>query len=134
MSQEIIIAERIVRTGSATSAVRKLVVVNGAGKDKVEQLLDTPITKMEWAPEFRHGANHVPVEQYGFMVEGTTYERFADATSVVLEMHSVKVIEMVGHQIYVQKALNILRGTEKLRTVDLPETAMKSIRWAKKAA
>jgi len=127
-----LVAERIVRTGSATSSTRKIVLVNGTGREKVEKLLDTPITKMQWGPEFRHGANHIPVEQYAFTVDGVTYERFADATAVVLKKHKVTVLEFEGgaHQIYVQRALNVLRGDEKLRTVTLPESAAPAIKQA----
>lgn len=116
-------ADRITRTGRATSEFRQLVVHQGDDR----RVLSTPITKLKLAPEeFRHGGKHTPVEQYAFQVRGTTYERFADATAAVMKVHHVELApnEVLDAQIYVQRAVAILEGRDQLRILsEVPETA-----------
>lgn len=117
-------ADRIARTGSATTPTRKIVVYTGSGKNEIREVLTTPITKIEWGLQFRYGAAHTPVEQYAFQVGKTVYERFADATAAVLKRHHVKLPVLGTHQIYVRRALDILAGVDELRVLaELPDTA-----------
>ena len=51
---------KIHRTGTITSPFRQLIVTQGAGRDKVETVLGTPIEKVSAGVLFRHGAGHVP--------------------------------------------------------------------------
>jgi len=110
MDNQPLVAERIVRTGSANTPTRKLVVVNGSGRDKTEQVLEPAIEKVESPPQFRHGNSHIPIEQYGFRVNGVTYERFADAAAIVMGLNRVQVAsELAQLQIYVRGALVRMR-------------------------
>jgi hypothetical protein len=117
------------RTGSATSAIRQIVAVSGHGKQAVEKVLSTPITKITWAPEFRHGGSHKPIEQYCFEVRGKRYERFADATAVVMKIHHIAIApnEVESAQQYVKQAVAILEGKAPLRVLsatDVPQDAV----------
>jgi len=114
------IVDRITRTGSATSPIRQLVAWQG----KEDTVLGTPITKIEWPMEFRHGGSHIPVEQYAFQVTNRgktrTYARFADATAVVMKIHNVEIAgnEMENAQIYVKRAVAILEGRDQLQVIE----------------
>lgn len=120
------IVDFVRRTGSATSAMRQIVVVQGEGKNAVETVLKTPIEKIEWGTAFRNGASHVPIEQYAFRVGVKTVERFADATALVLKRHNVTVAGVLeDHQAYVQKAIAILNGTEELKLLSEVPTEAK---------
>lgn len=111
MAQKITASIR--RTGRSTSAIRQLVAVS---PDGTETVLSTPIEKVSFGLAFRHGGRAVPVEQYAFKVLGKTYERFADAASIVLKRHHVTLEgDLSDHQEYVQRAIKILRGEEQLR-------------------
>lgn len=106
------------RTGTATAPFRQLEVIQGEGKRAVRRVLSTPITKLGWAPAFRHGASAVPMEQYCFEVDGKVVERFADATAMVLKKHHVILDENVPLdelQAYVRKAVAIMRGEDTIR-------------------
>lgn len=110
-------ADAIVRTGRAVDKFRQLVVVQGEGKTAVRRVLSTPITKVEWNPQFRFGGSPRLVEQYCFRVDGKTVERFADAAALVMKKHHVTMgnVEESSLQTYVQRALRIMRGEEALR-------------------
>lgn len=127
-------AEHIHRTGNAMSPFRQLVIEQGTGKTKVEQVLPTPIFKVQWGLQFRHGTSHKPVEQYAFKVDGLVYERFADATAVVLMKHDVQILALVASQVYVRKALRIMVSEEPLRVIEMPETAGPAIGRVGRAA
>lgn len=115
------IVDGLRRTGSATSKFRQIVAVQG--KDK--RTLNTVIEKVEWAPQFRFGAEPKPMEQYAFRVRGKIYERFADATAAVMKIHHIEVAanELEDAQEYVKRAAAILAGTEEIRLAQLPEEA-----------
>lgn len=118
------------RTGSATSPIRQLIAVQGEGKDAVERVLSTVIEKIEWGFEFRFGGSHTPVEQYAFRVRGKTYERFADAAAVVMKIHHIELAEneVIEAQIYVQRAVAILKGQDDLRLLtEVPSDAKPAI-------
>lgn len=118
------IVDKVRRTGHSASSMRQLVVVQGDGKDEVETVLTTPIHKVEWGLQFRHGGARTPVEQYAFRVGAKTYARFADAASVVLRKHHIELATLEGAQIYVKKAFAIINGTEPLRMAeDVPTGA-----------
>jgi hypothetical protein len=120
------IVDYIRRTGSATSPVRNLVVVQGTGKSAVETVLSTSITKLSWGLAFRHGAAATPVEQYAFQVGKRVFERFADAAAVVLKRHNIELAanELDSAQTYVQDAFKILRGEQELREITPPAEAV----------
>ena len=111
--------DQIRRTGSGTSKIRQIVVVQGSGKTAVETVLSTPIEKISKGLAFRHGAARVPVEQYAFKVGAKTVERFADAAALVLKRHHIELASDEGAQTYVKRAFEILRGREELRTSEL---------------
>ena len=117
--------DSIHRTGNSSSAIRHLVAVIGTGRDRDEQILSTPITKIQWAPEFRGGQNAAPMEQYAFRVGKRVVERFADAAALVIRKHHIK-IEMAEEEMaqYVRKAVRMARGDEEIRFLDeVPEGA-----------
>jgi hypothetical protein len=118
------IVDAIRRTGTASSPFRQLVVIQGDHR----RTLGTPINKISWFPQFRHGASKTPIEQYVFQVDGKIVERFADATALVLKKHHVEIEANVPEdelQIYVRKARAIMAGTEPLHVHadPLPDTA-----------
>jgi len=118
------VVDRIKRTGRITNPVRYLVAVEGAGKNKKESILSTPIKKIAWALEFRFGAKPAPMEQYAFQVGARTVARFADAAALVLKRHHVEIRESADEMAkYLVKALAILDGDEELQEVELPEGA-----------
>lgn len=111
------------RTGTVTSPIRQIVVVQGTGRDAVERILSTPIEKIQWGVEFRHGAAPAPMEQYAFRVGKTVVERFADATALVMKKHHV-VLEPGTHQEYVVVAQDILKSLKPLRVITPPSDAV----------
>lgn len=117
------IVDRVRRTGSSKSEFRQLIVTQGEN----ERVLSTPIVKIKLAEdEFRFGANAVPMEQYAFQVRNTVYERFADATAAVFKIHHIEIAEneLADAQIYVIKAVKILKGEEPIKILkEIPETA-----------
>jgi hypothetical protein len=115
MAKKVVDAVR--RTGSARSKVRQIVVIQGEGKNKVEQVLSTTIEKLEFAPQFRFGKSPRPIDQYGFKVGSKSVERFADATALVLKRHQVQIAQPEDAQIYVKKAVAIMEGKEALHTM-----------------
>jgi len=117
--------DTIHRTGTAASPTRYIVTIRGKGRDKEEKQLSTPITKIGWKPEFRHGLRRTPVEQYAFKVGKQTVERFADATALVMRKHQVELEDPTeGHQGYVKQALKMIAGQEKIHFLkDLPDDA-----------
>jgi hypothetical protein len=122
------IVDGIRRTGSATSPFRQLEVLQGDNR----RVLSTPITKISWDLEFRGGATATPIEQYVFKVDGKIVERFADATALVLKKHHVEIDASVPAselQIYVKKALAIMKGTDQLHvhSGSLPTSAAPAI-------
>lgn len=122
------IVDSIRRTGTATSPIRQIVVVQGEGKTAVERVLSTAIEKLSWGNEFRHGGAHTPIEQYAFRVNGKVYERFADAAAVILKRHNVELSDLEGAQAYVKKAFAIIRGEDQLRVVtELPSGAAPAV-------
>lgn len=118
------IVDSIRRTGKSTSTFRQIVVVQGEGKDARETVLSTPIEKVVFGKAFRNGGAATPIEQYGFKVGTKTYERFADAASVVLKKHNIDLLDASEAQAYVQKAFRIIQGLEELRLSQEPEVAV----------
>ena len=111
MAQKII--SKIRRTGSATSAVRRLIVTQN-GEDFE---LSTPILKVQTESVIRGGSDRRPVEQYAFRVGKQTVERFADAAALVLRKHHVSMPAelQMGSQAYVRRAFRILSGAEEMK-------------------
>lgn len=131
MSKKIV--DTIRRTGNAQSPSRYLVVIQGEGKHAHRVTLSTAITKIKGPEQFRHGASHIPVEQYAFRVGTTTYERFADAAAVVLKKHHVELANPNAEDLqeYVAKAYKIIRGEEQLRILaEVPETFVPAVEAA----
>lgn len=87
MAQKLV--DSIRRTGTSTSPIRQLVVVQGSGKNAVETVLSTPIEKIDMGLSFRNGGARTPIEQYAFRVGGKTVERFADAAALVFKRHHI---------------------------------------------
>lgn len=118
MSKKIV--DTIRRTGNAQSPARYIVVIQGEGKDAVRTTLGTAITKVKGPEQFRFGGQHTPVEQYAFQVGKVTYERFADATAVILKKHHIELANPTADDVqeYVKRALKINRGEEKLRVLE----------------
>lgn len=121
MSKKVVDAIR--RTGNASSPIRQIEVIQGFGRTQVRQVLSTPIMKLKGPEKFRFGANHVPMEQYGFKVGAKFVERFADAAALVLRKHQVVLASPGASDVqeYVRKAYQIIGGEEVLREVDPPE-------------
>lgn len=113
------IVDTIRRTGTATSPIRQLIVVQGSGKHAVETVLSTSIEKIKGAEAFRFGGSPRPMEQYAFRVGKTVVERFADAAALVLRRHHVSLADPAAddHQEYVKRAFAILAGTEAMRVL-----------------
>jgi len=125
MSKKVVTSIR--RTGSASTPVRHIVAVQGTGKEAVETILSTPIEKVQWGVDFRHGGASVPIEQYAFKVAGRTVERFADATAIVLKRHHIGFESSEGHQAYVTKALEIVHGEAGLHEIVTPADAAPAV-------
>jgi len=120
------VVDKVSRTGSASSAMRQLVVTQGEGKNAVSKVLSPPIMKYSLAPpEFRFGAKAKPMEQYCFKVGNVVCERFADATAVVLQQNAVLFSSHSDHQNYVVKAIEMLTGKEQIHYLpaEMPTTA-----------
>lgn len=118
------VVDVIRRTGNARSPSRYIEVIQGSGKNAVREVLGTQIIKIKGPEQFRHGADHIPVEQYGFQVGARTVERFADATALVLRKHRVVLAlpDDESVQEYVKRAYRIIAGKETLRILkDVPE-------------
>ena len=108
------IVDTIRRTGNAQSSTRYIEVIQGSGKNAVREVLGTPITKIKGPEQFRHGAEHVPVEQYGFTIGAKSVERFADAAALVLRKHQVRLALPNDDDVqeYVKRAYRIIDGKE----------------------
>ena len=111
------VVDVIRRTGNAQSPTRYIEVIMGSGKSAVREVLKTAITKIKGQEQFRHGAAHVPVEQYGFQVGAKSVERFADAAALVLRKHRVVLALPKDEDVqeYVKRAYRIIDGKETLR-------------------
>jgi len=113
------VVDTIRRTGNASSPTRFIEVIIGSGKNAVREVLSTPISKIKGPEQFRHGGEHIPVEQYGFQVGVKTVERFADATALVLRKHRVILALPKDDSVqeYVKRAYRIIDGKDTLRTL-----------------
>lgn len=111
------VVDVIRRTGNAQSPTRYIEVIRGSGKSATREVLGTAITKIKGPEHFRHGAAHVPMEQYGFQVGAKSVERFADAAALVLRKHRIVLALPKDDDVqeYVKKAYRIIDGKDKLR-------------------
>ena len=111
------VVDVIRRTGNAQSPTRYIEIIQGSGKSAVREVLKTAITKIKGPEQFRHGAAHTPVEQYGFQVGVKSVERFADAAALVLRKHRVVLALPKDDSVqeYVKRAYRIIDGKEALR-------------------
>ena len=119
------VVDVIRRTGNAQSPTRYIEVIRGSGKSAIREVLKTAITKIKGPEHFRHGANHIPMEQYGFRVGAKTVMRFADATALVLRKHQIVLALPKDEDVqeYVKRAYQIIDGKEDLRLLKKAETA-----------
>lgn len=118
------IVDTIRRTGTKTSPIRHIEVIQGSGKSAVREVLSTEIVKLKAPEQFRNGPARTPVEQYHFQVGSKVVERFADAAALVLRKHQIRLADpsAEGLQTYVKKAFDIIEGRAELSVIaELPE-------------